>query len=122
MKEKTTIEIGKELEHLVASKFQEIGYQYARRSSGSGNKNELGDISGQDIMVVECKKRNTKDVTLKSDVWRKLVESIPLHSERKAMYVLGNKEKEVWCVMSLDDMFTMIKGWHDYYNPSANGL
>jgi len=109
--DKSTCDFGKELEDYVASKFQELGYKYAQRSNGSGNQGSLGDISGQDIMVVECKNRNTKDITLKEEVWSKLVSEIPLHSKRLPMYILGNKSKQIWCVMEIEDMFTILKGW-----------
>jgi Holliday junction resolvase len=111
MKDKSTVEFGKELESYLSIKFQELGFPNAKRSKGSGNQGQLGDITGQDILVVEAKNRNTEDITLKQDVWDKLCAEIPLHSKRLPMYVLRNKNQKTWCVMEAKDMFTILKGW-----------
>lgn len=113
MKDKSTVQFGMELESYISEKFKELGYPNARRSNGSGNKGSIGDISGQDILAVEAKNRNTQDITLKQEVWDKLVASIPLHSKRLPMYVLRNKNKKTWCVMDAEDMFTILKVWVD---------
>lgn len=105
---KTTIDIGKELEDHIALKFQLLGYDKARRSRGSGNKGEAGDIAGQDIAVVECKKRETKNITIKEDVWQKLCNEIPLHSERFPIYFLENKNKKRWAVVDVDTLFHLL--------------
>jgi len=107
---KNTREIGRELENIIVQKFNEIGIKASlSKNSGCGGYN-LGDINVDD-WIIEAKKRNTKDVTLKNDVWKKLIESIPLHSKRRAMYVLGNQDNRVWCVLDIDTMFEIIKGW-----------
>ena len=111
MKDKSTVEFGKELESYLSEKFKELGFPNAKRSKGSGNQGQLGDITGQDILVVEAKNRNTQDITLKEDVWDKLKAEIPLHSKRLPMYVLRNKNQKTWCVMEASDMFTILKGW-----------
>ena len=116
MKDKSTCDFGRELEDYIAEKFKELGYKNACRSNGSGNKGSLGDISGQDILVVEAKNRNTEDITLKQDVWDSLVSSIPLHSKRLPMYVLRNKNKHTWCVMDAEDIFEIIKGYLENLN------
>ena len=111
MSDKSTCDFGRELENYIAEKFQELGFPNAKRSKGSGNQGQLGDITGQDILVVEAKNRNTQDITLKEDVWDKLKAEIPLHSKRLPMYVLRNKNQKTWCVMEASDMFTILKGW-----------
>jgi len=111
--DKSTVDYGKELEALVSLKFQELGYPNAKRSNGSGNKGQHGDIQGQDIMIVECKNRNTQDITLKEEVWNKLVAELPLHSQRLPMYILGNKNKKVWCVLDIDTMFEILSVWKE---------
>jgi Holliday junction resolvase len=116
MKDKSTVEFGKELESYLAEKFKELGFPNAKRSKGSGNQGQLGDITGQDILVVEAKNRNTEDITLKQDVWDKLKSEIPLHSKRLPMYVLRNKNQKTWCVMDAEDMFTILKGWLENLN------
>ena len=107
----SSVDYGKELEGLIVNKFQEIGFKYARRSVGSGNKGELGDIAGQDVAVVEAKNRSTKDITLKEDVWLKLINEIPHHSQRFPMYVLGNENKRAWVVTDIDAFFEILKGY-----------
>ena len=109
--DKSNVQFGMELENYIAEKFKELGYPNAKRSKGSGNQGQLGDITGQDILVVEAKNRNTEDITLKQEVWDKLVAEIPLHSRRLPMYVLRNKNQKTWCVMEAEDMFTILKGW-----------
>jgi len=111
MKDKSTVDFGKELEHYIVQKFIELGYPNAKRSKGSGNQGQLGDITGQDVMVVECKNRTTKDITLKEDVWMKLINDIPLHSRRLALYILRNKNQKTWAVMDVDDFFRILKGY-----------
>lgn len=111
MKDKSTVEFGMELESYLAEKFKELGFPNAKRSKGSGNQGQLGDITGQDILVVEAKNRNTQDITLKEEVWIKLMSEIPLHSKRIPMYVLRNKNHRTWCVLDASDMFDILKGW-----------
>jgi hypothetical protein len=116
MKDKSTCDFGRELENYIAEKFKELGYKNACRSNGSGNKGSVGDISGIDCLAVECKNRNTDDITLKQEVWAKLKSEIPLHSKRLPMYVLRNKSKQTFCVMDSEDMFTILKGWLENLN------
>ena len=114
--DKSTCDFGRELENYIAEKFKELGFKNAERSKGSGNQGQLGDITGQDLFVVECKNRNTEDITLKQEVWDKLCAEIPLHSKRLPMYVLRNKNKKTWCVMDAEDMFEIIKGYLENLN------
>lgn len=111
MKDKSNVQFGMELESYLSEKFKELGYPNAKRSNGSGNKGSLGDISGQDLFVVEAKNRNTDSITIKEDVWMKLMNDIPLHSRRLALYVLRNKNKKTWAVMDCDDFFSIVKEW-----------
>ena len=104
----STWDKGRKLEWYIAEKFRELGYKNACPSNGSGNKGSSGDISGVENWVVEAKLRNTKDITIKEDVWKKLVEEIPLGSERLPLYVLENKNQKRWVVMDLEDWFYLI--------------
>jgi len=106
-----THEIGKQLEQYVVNKFNEVGIK-AKRTKGSGNKGQAGDVQ-QDCFVVECKKRNTKDITIKADVWKKLKNEIPLHSTRFPLYCLENKNGERLAVMDLEDFFNIISVWYN---------
>lgn len=111
MKDKSSVQYGMELEHYIAQKFIDLGFKNARRSVGSGNKNEAGDISGQDLFVAELKNRNTDSITIKEDVWNKLVAEVPLHSKRLPLYILRNKNKKTWAVLDVDDFFVILKGY-----------
>lgn len=106
-----TREFGNELENYIVDKFKELCYTYCKRSKNSGANGQLGDITGQDITVVECKNRNTKDIQIKEDVWKKLCESIPLHSKRFPLYILQNKNQKRWAVLDVDDFFRILKGY-----------
>lgn len=117
---KTKRELGYGLENYVADCFINAGYDKARPSKGSGNRGELGDVAGQDLFVVEAKKRTTKNITIKSDVWKKLCNEIPLHSKRMPMYVLENSEKQFWCVLQPKDFFTVLEGYLKYEESKNN--
>lgn len=105
-----TREYGKQLENYIASKFQDLGYKNACPSNGSGQCGSAGDISGVKDFVVECKLRTTKSITIKEEVWNKLVNEIPLGSERVPLYVLENKNKKRWIVMDVEDWFNLLGG------------
>ena len=109
MKEKTTVEIGKELESYIVHKMLEIGIQ-ASRTKGSGNQGQISDINNP-YFCIECKNKSTENITIVEKVWQKLLSEIPLHSKRLPMYVLRNKNQKTWCVMEANDMFTILKGW-----------
>lgn len=108
---KTTVQIGKSLENYIAEKFKDLGYEKTRPSKGSGNRGELGDIAGQNLFIIECKKRNTKNITIKSDVWDKLKCEIPLHSLRMPLYVLENSKQTRLVVLEVDDFFKILDGY-----------
>ena len=122
MKDKSTVEFGKELEHFIAQKFIELGYPNAKRSKGSGNQGQLGDITGQDAFVVECKNRNTEDITLKQEVWDKLCAEVPLHSKRLPLYILRNKNQKTWAVMDVNDFFDILLAVKDKLDNSPSDM
>lgn len=74
---------------------------HARSTSGSGNKNEKGDIFNKYIHV-ECKDTDKKSVIFKKDVWNKLKAEIPLHSPKILLYALQDNEYNKWGVVDLD--------------------
>jgi hypothetical protein len=113
MQKKTTVDYGRELEQYVANKFIEVGYKKARRSRGSGNKGELGDIAGQEVAVAECKHYNKPNITIKESVWKKLKSEIPLHSNRFPMYVLQNGGDMRLVCLEVDDFFRILHGFLD---------
>lgn len=109
----SNVEYGKELENYIANKFMQVGFLHARRSNGSGNKGEAGDIAGQSLAVAECKHYNTKNITIKEDVWKKLNGEIPLHSTRIPMYFLQNGSDLRLAVLNVDDLFNILERLYD---------
>lgn len=106
---KNSVEYGKELEQYLANKFVEIGYPNARRSNGSGNKGEKGDLAGQDIIVGEAKHYNKPNITIREAVWKKLNNEIPLHSKRFPVYFLQNGSNTRLACLDVDDFFKILK-------------
>ena len=98
-----------ELQWYVAKKFQELGDKYARPTVGSGNGNENGDIFSSLPYRVECKWRNTKDVTVRMDTWNKNKASIPFNSKIRPILALENKTGNKFIVIDLDDFFEILK-------------
>lgn len=76
---------------------------YCSRTPGSGNKGIKGDIRTSLPIHIECKQRNTADITVKMDVWEKLNNEIPLHVDKVPVYCLENKDKKRFAVLNLDD-------------------
>ena len=93
-------------EDYIAERLKEID-PFARATKGSGNQNEKCDIKTSCDLGFECKQRSTKDITVKSDVWDKLCNEIPLHSKKIPIYALENKDKKRWVVLDLDDFLDM---------------
>lgn len=100
-------EKGKQLELDICEEFKRIGVK-ASRTPGSGNKGSVGDINNN-FFGVEAKYRNTKDITIKEDVWRKLKKEIPLHSERVPLHVIRNKNDETFAVLKLSDFMDILQ-------------
>lgn len=97
------------LQWYVADKFKELGDKYARPTKGSGNGNENADIYTTFPYMVECKERNTKDITIKINVWEKNKADIPLNSPQIPLLVLENKDGKRFCVIEADDFFNILK-------------
>jgi len=101
---KTKREIGKKLEYVVAQILQEaFNDTTIRPSKASGASTELGDIRNS-FLLVECKKRNTKSVTINNKVWNHLLSQLPINSKRVPLLVLENQDSKRWAVMDLDDL------------------
>jgi Holliday junction resolvase len=100
-------EVGKKLEQYVATKLTEIGIQ-ARPTKNSGASTQLGDILNS-VFLCECKKRNTKNITVKEDVWNKLMSELPINSKRIPLYILENKNNKRWAVLDFNDFCELIK-------------
>lgn len=101
-----TRETGKKLENYVSAILNEIDPK-SRPTIGSGSKKEISDIVNE-YFYVECKKRNTKDITLKKKVWDKLCAEIPIGSQKIPLYILENESKDRFVVLDIKDFARMI--------------
>ena len=97
---------GRELENYVAAVLGEIDPK-ARPTVGSGGVREIADILNK-YFFVECKKRNTKSVTIKEDVWIKLCGEIPVGSLKIPLYILANENNVRWAVLELKDLIRIL--------------
>ena len=98
---KSTREVGKSLENYVLETLTQFDRKL-HRIKNSGANNEKGDISGS-YWKIECKKRNTEDITLKKKVWDKLCSEIRVGTNQIPLYILENSSKDRFVVMSLED-------------------
>ena len=100
----------KKWEHLqwyVAQQLIQLGIK-ARPTKASGGSTELGDVLNE-IFLVECKQRNTKNITINLRVWEKNKADLPINSKRTPILVLENKEKKRFVVVEANDFFEMLK-------------
>lgn len=104
---KNTKEIGQLLEEYVLMKVKEID-PHARLSRGSGCGNDHADIVSN-FCYAECKKRNTKDFTIKEDVWLHLNNNLPINTTKYCFMVHENKNGKRLVTLDLDEFFRLIK-------------
>lgn len=100
---KTKKQLGNTFEEVVVQLITPID-KYARRTRGSGNGNEIGDVSNK-YFYIECKKRSTKHITIKQDVWYKLCASVTIGSNKTPIYCLENSEGDQFAVLDLKTFF-----------------
>lgn len=100
-------QIGDKLEKLVVSYLQEIDPK-TKQSNNSGAVSGNGDII-TNIFVVECKKRNTKSLTINIKTWNKLCNQIPVGSLKIPLLVLQNINEETFAVLNFKDLIGSFK-------------
>ena len=105
-----TRKVGKKLETYVSAILEDIDPK-ARPTIGSGSKTEISDVLSKHFYI-ECKKRNTKDITLKKQVWDKLCAEIPVGSQKIPLYILENISKDRFVVLDIKDFIRMIGELH----------
>lgn len=98
---KTTREKGSTLENFVLESLKKFD-KTLHRTKNSGANNEKGDISGR-YWKIECKQRNTEDITLKKKVFDKLCSEIRVGTNQIPIYILENSFKDKFVVMSFQD-------------------
>lgn len=98
-----------ELEIYIAEKLKVLD-KYSRPTRASGACGEISDIYSKVPLYIECKIRNTKNITIFKDVWDKLLSKIPPHQahKKKPLYILQNKFKDRFAVMNLDDFIELV--------------
>lgn len=99
-------EFGNELESYVANKLKPLD-PYSKPTRGSGCGAQIGDVDHK-MFYIECKNRNTKDITIHEDVWNKLLLQLPIKTNKIPMYVLGNVNKKRWAVLDFDDLIRLL--------------
>ena len=95
------------LQWYVARKLNELGIK-ARPTKASGASTELGDILNE-IFLIECKQRSTKNVTINIKTWEKLISQLPINSSRIPILALENKNKKRFIVIEADEFFNILK-------------
>jgi len=101
------------LQWYVAEQFKALGDRFARPTVGSGNGNENGDVYTEFPYTVECKQRNTKNVTIMIDVWEKNKADIPLNSPKIPLVFLENKDGKRFAVLEADDFFDILDKYEE---------
>ncbi len=101
-----TRKVGKKLETYVSAMLEAVDPR-SRPTVGSGSKTEISDIVNK-YFYIECKKRNTKDITLKKQVWDKLCSEIPVGSLKTPLYILENLSQDRFVVLDIKDFVRMI--------------
>ena len=99
-------EKGDELEDFIAAKLERI-YKYSRPTLASGaTPIEKGDIKNP-YFCIESKNHNTASISIKNDVWEKLV--YEANSESKdAVYVTKNSKGHILASMSFEDWINIV--------------
>lgn len=104
-------------EDYIVERLKEID-PYCSRTPGSGNKGIKSDVKTNLPLQIECKQRNTKDITIRMDVWEKLKGEIPLHTDKTAIYCLEQKDKKRFAVLELDSFLSLFIEYYKLKNGS----
>lgn len=106
------------LEIFLSEKLKELGIE-ARptKGSGGGNSTEIGDIYNN-YFYIEAKQKLTKSNVIMDykKEWLKLINDMPIDSQKIPLVVIENKLKEVFIVVKAEDFFNILsKGEYDDY-------
>lgn len=93
------------LEAWIAGMLQVID-KTTRPSKGSGSSTENYDIQTNVPLAIECKQKKTlKNPTIDAKTWQKLVEEIPMKSNRIPVLFIENEQGQKFAVLDADDFF-----------------
>lgn len=99
----------KQLQDYIASHLYELDPN-ARSTKASGGSTELHDIKTNCGLAIEAKDYNKKSV-YNEDWMQKVIEEIPLHSDKTAILVTRNKDGKVRVHMDFEDFLRIYKEW-----------
>lgn len=99
--------VGKELEDYI---FETLKFYYPdiKQTKNSGANICKSDIVGSEWRI-ECKVRNTPNLTIEKKVWDKLVKQ--LKNTQRPVLFMQNSEKDRFVVLKLNDFEDLIKGY-----------
>jgi len=103
----STRDVGRKLEEYILAKVKEIDPQ-ARLSRGSGCGNDYSDITCN-FAFIECKKRNTKDFTIKESVWNHLNANLPINTSKYCFMVHENINGKRLVTLDVEDFFRLLE-------------
>lgn len=95
------------LEEWICSELKELD-PYIRRTKASGSQGEKGDIKNNLKLNVEAKCYKTKS-PFKQEWLDKCISEIPLHSDKIAIVVTENKDKNKVVHLAWQDFFEIFK-------------
>lgn len=95
------------LEIYVSEKLKKLD-KWARPTRGSGASNEVEDAYNK-FFIIECKEKHTKEnIILERKIWKKLINNVPIGSNRVPFYVMENKNLEKFAIIDLDIFFEIL--------------
>ena len=103
----STRDVGKKLEKFIADYLKAID-STARPTKNSGASTQIADVLNK-YFFIEAKKRNTENITIKSKVWRKLCNEIPVGSLKIPLYINQNIHNETFVTLDLKDFIQIVK-------------
>jgi len=92
------------LEAWVASMLKKID-KHARPSKASGASTENYDLQTEIPLAIECKIRNIKNPVINLITWDKLLNEIPMRSNRTPVLFLQNVHGDKFAVLNAEDFF-----------------
>lgn len=102
---------GIKLENFIAEKLQQIfkenpPIRRTKASSGGMRNSEIGDILCKDFYI-EAKNHEAATISLK--VWDKLINSIPMNSDKDPLYIIQRPTGEILITLKFDDFCAYMK-------------
>ena len=101
---------GYQFEEFIAEILREIlddnSIRPTKASSGGAHNTEIGDILSKDFYI-EAKNHEAASISLR--VWDKLINSIPMNSDKDPLYIIKRPTGEVLITLRFDDFCGYMK-------------